>query len=81
MKKAHRLMIPLLVVISISALLGASLVSAKVDWGECWCLCEEDGERCHWDPICCRDCGGLCTGYMKGTTRGKRPAQSYPPHW
>ena len=47
MKKAHRLMIPLLAIISIFALLGASVVSAKVDFGDCWCGCGRN------DPLCC----------------------------
>ncbi len=60
MKKAHRLMIPLLVVISISALLGASVFAAKPDHhpllpDKCDCFTGELEGGCqqHFDPLCC----------------------------
>jgi hypothetical protein len=78
MKKAHRLMIPLLVVISIFALL-ATMVTAKPDLGTCECGCGED-----YDPWC--GCGILCrpmansNGRFSGNQWPMLPPTAQTPH-
>jgi hypothetical protein len=84
MKKAHRLMIPLLVVISISALLGASVIAEKPEHREhpllegvtCHCFLEpgDDGyPGCDksFDPLCCHGCTGWCLGAHISDNNGK----------
>ncbi len=95
MKKAHRLMIPLLVVISISALLGASVFAAKpahrehplLEGETCHCFIHDPddpdppGDKgCH-QPFDPLCCKG-CGGWCLGAHIGKawkRPAHSWPP--
>jgi len=86
MKKAHRLMIPLLVVISISALLGASVFAAKPDhrihplFDEdevCHCFLHEPEDCTGPDDDCCYQpfdplCCHGCTGWCLGAHLGTR---------
>ena len=82
MRKSHRLMIPLLVVISISAILGAGVFAAKPDHrdhplldGEtCDCFGEKtdcSDARNHFTPLCCKVCGGWCLAAHISDNNGK----------
>ncbi len=65
MKKARKLVIPILFVLTITALL-APMVAAKPDPNACTCGCGGD-----YDPWCCDECGITCRPWHRANDNAK----------